>query len=262
MRIFLVSALLLVSVGADCAAPEASGEGDFRSAGSGNAGGGGCSGPPPPGAADDGWVYPGVPMEDLDAEVAAQKKKVPVPPSPQRAGHGLDDDADAADLGSTERDARDAQFKAWEAQVQDQASDEDLNAEERMEKIKHWAMCGVAGVVLAYVLSAMKSSGRGPEPASDDGAAAAAATTTKKQGTSAAKATSKPKPKPTKSESAAAPAAKTKTTKKKKTASAKAAAGKGKGKGAGATKVDAASKEASPTKSVKKKKKRRTRKED
>ena len=105
---FLVSALLLVSVGADCAAPEASGEGDFRSAGSGNAGGGGCSGPPPPGAADDGWVYPGVPMEDLDAEVAAQKKKVPVPPSPQRAGHGLDDDADAADLGSTERDARDA----------------------------------------------------------------------------------------------------------------------------------------------------------
>ena len=81
---------------ADCAAPEASGEGDFRSAGSGNAGGGGCSGPPPPGAADDGWVYPGVPMEDLDAEVAAQKKKAPVPPSPQRAEHGLDDDADAA----------------------------------------------------------------------------------------------------------------------------------------------------------------------
>ena len=141
-----------------CAAPPSGGSDEFMSSGR-NAGHGGCSGPPPPGAADDGWVYPGT-EPVVEEDVASPKKAA----APQHVGHGIDDDAVAAGLGKDERDARDVQFKQWETKMQDQASDDDLDAEERWEQIKHWGLCGGAGVLLALALNAMKSSGRATPP--------------------------------------------------------------------------------------------------
>ena len=158
LRFVLLVVVAIRDAQSDCAAPPEDGDG-FMSSG-GNAGHGGCSGPPPPGAADDGWVYPGT-LPAVEDDIVVSPKN---PIAPQHVGHGIDDDAVAAGLGKDERNARDAQFKQWEASMQEQASEDDLDAEERWEKMKHWGLCGGAGVLLALVLNTMKRSGRSAPP--------------------------------------------------------------------------------------------------